>query len=144
MPYNTGMGRPASDLSVATTICVRISALPDRDTASVRAVRRESSRQLAKSSGSEVLDVARALLHTGAIQAKFASRFAGMRWVAYELVQHHPGAMAAMGAQELTEFGLGLDSWGAVDCFSCYLAGPAWQARQVPDSLIHGWTRSPD
>jgi 3-methyladenine DNA glycosylase AlkD len=35
-------------------------------------------------------------------------------------------------------------SWDAVDCFSCFLAGPAWQARQVPDSLIHGWARSPD
>ena len=117
---------------LANEICTRIAALPDRNTASVRTVRREFSRRLAKSSAAEVLAVARALL------------FAGMRWVAYELVQHHPGAMAAIGARELTEFGLGLDSWSAVDSFSCYLAGPAWQARQVPDSLIHGWTRSPD
>jgi len=49
-----------------------------------------------------------------------------------------------MGARELEEFGNGMASWDAVDCFSCFLAGPAWQARQVPDSLIHGWARSPD
>lgn len=52
--------------------------------------------------------------------------------------------MARIGAPELQEFGQGMDSWNAVDCFSRYLAGPAWQARQVPDSLIHGWARSPD
>jgi 3-methyladenine DNA glycosylase AlkD len=118
--------------SMAVEIRARIAALPDRSTAPVRAVRREFSRRLAKSSASEVLAVARALLGSGT------------KWVAYELVQHHSPAMAAMGAKELAEFGAGLDSWSAVDYFSCYLAGPAWQARQVPDSLFHSWAHSPD
>src|SRR5580658_3090838 len=126
------MGRPHSTSLIAAEIRARIAALPDRSTVTVRAVRREFSRRLAKSSASEVLAVARASLDSG------------MRWVAYELVQHHPDAMAAMGPAEITEFGAGLDSWSAVDCFSCYLAGPAWQARQMPDRLIHGWARSPD
>jgi 3-methyladenine DNA glycosylase AlkD len=126
------MRRPPSTHPVATEIRARIAALPERSTAAVRAVRREFSRRLVKCSASEVLAVARALLGSG------------LQWVAYELVQHHPAAMAAMGPAELTEFGAGLDSWSAVDCFSCYLAGPAWQARQVPDRLIQGWARSPD
>jgi 3-methyladenine DNA glycosylase AlkD len=116
----------------ATEIRARIAALPRRDTASIRSVRREFSRRLAKSEASEVLAAARALLDSGP------------RWVAYELVQHHPGAMARMGARELEEFGDGMASWDAVDCFSCYLAGPAWQARRVPDRLIHSWARSAD
>jgi 3-methyladenine DNA glycosylase AlkD len=38
--------------------------------------------------------------------------------------------------------GRGIDSWGAVDPFAVYLAGPAWRQRQIPDSLIHCWARS--
>jgi 3-methyladenine DNA glycosylase AlkD len=114
-------------------IQARIVALPNRSTAAVRTVRREFSRRLAKSDASEVLDTARTLLADP-----------GLRWVAYELVQHHPGAMARMGARELREFGGGMASWDAVDTFSCFLAGPAWQARQVPDRLIHDWARSPN
>jgi 3-methyladenine DNA glycosylase AlkD len=123
----------SSPLDTAREIRARLAVLPNHGTAPMRAVRCDFSRQLAKSGASHVLAVARALL-----------RPAGTRWIAYELVQHHPDAMAQMGAKELEEFGHGIDSWGAVDCFSCFLAGPAWQARQVPDSVIHGWARSPD
>jgi 3-methyladenine DNA glycosylase AlkD len=38
--------------------------------------------------------------------------------------------------------GRGIDSWGAVDPFAVYLAGPAWRERQVPDSLVHRWALS--
>jgi 3-methyladenine DNA glycosylase AlkD len=119
--------------AIAEEFRARLDALPVKSTATVRCVRREVSRRLVKSDPSEVLDAARALLASP-----------GLRWVAYELVQHHPGAMAKMGAPELEEFGSGMASWDAVDCFSCFLAGPAWQARQVPDRVIHGWARSPD
>jgi 3-methyladenine DNA glycosylase AlkD len=127
------MRRATSEHILAGEIRGRIGALPTRNTATVRAVRREFSRRLAKSEGSEVLDVARALLASG-----------GTRWIAYELVQHHPGAMAGMGAPELEEFGAGMASWDEVDTFSCYVAGPAWRARQIPDRVIHGWARSAD
>jgi 3-methyladenine DNA glycosylase AlkD len=45
---------------------------------------------------------------------------------------------------ELERFGRGIDSWGAVDMFACYLSGPAWREHQVPDKLIHNWARSAD
>jgi 3-methyladenine DNA glycosylase AlkD len=35
-------------------------------------------------------------------------------------------------------------SWAAVDCFACYLAGPAWRERQVQDSLLLRWAHSKD
>jgi 3-methyladenine DNA glycosylase AlkD len=119
--------------AIAKEFRERLAGLPTKSTATVRSLRREFSRRLAKSDASEVLDAARALLV-----------LPGLRWVAYELAQHHPGAMAQISARELEEFGNGMASWDAVDCFSCFLAGPAWQARQVPDRVIHGWARSPD
>ena len=45
---------------------------------------------------------------------------------------------------DLEQLGAGLDSWVAVDCFACYLAGPAWRNGQVSDRLIHRWARSAD
>jgi 3-methyladenine DNA glycosylase AlkD len=64
------------------------------------------------------------------------------RWLAYELVQHHPQAMQKIGALELRLFGQGMASWDAVDTFGLYLSGPAWRAGQVSDAVIHEWARS--
>jgi 3-methyladenine DNA glycosylase AlkD len=49
-----------------------------------------------------------------------------------------------LNAQQLERLGGGIASWGAVDCFAVYLAGPAWRERQVPNSLIRGWARAAD
>jgi len=119
---------------IAGEIETRFAALPRSDTATLRVLRRQFSKQLAKRDASEVMAVAQALITSSAT----------LRWIAYELVQHHPAAMALVGAQELEQFGNGMDTWSAVDCFSCYLAGPAWQASQVSDRVIHTWARSPD
>ena len=64
--------------------------------------------------------------------------------MAYELVQHHPAAFALCDARTLEGLGRGLSDWASVDTFACYLLGPAWQARQVPDRAIHEWARSAD
>ena len=98
----------------------------------MRKKRRELSKSLARCSASEVLKAAHELLGRGHL------------FVAYELVLHHPAALASLDSKRLEALGRGIDSWGAVDCFGCYLAGPVWQARQISDSLIHGWARSPD
>jgi 3-methyladenine DNA glycosylase AlkD len=37
-----------------------------------------------------------------------------------------------------------MDSWGDVDTFACYVAGPAWRERQVDDAEVARWTRSKD
>jgi 3-methyladenine DNA glycosylase AlkD len=66
------------------------------------------------------------------------------RFVAYELLHLHPGALSSLNAAQLSRLGRGIASWGAVDCFGVYLAGPAWRERQVPNSLIHGWARAAD
>ncbi|HEV3238481.1 MAG TPA: DNA alkylation repair protein, partial [Gemmataceae bacterium] len=64
--------------------------------------------------------------------------------VAYELVCYHKPAMQSLIAKDLEQLGQGIDSWEAVDTFACYLSGPAWREKQVPDRVIHRWARSKD
>jgi len=118
---------------IATEIAARIRMLPSLKTEGVRAIRREFSKRLSKAGPEIVVGVALRLMGNPAIEHRF---------VAYELVHEHPAALASLGAKELDQFGRGIDSWGAVDMFACYLSGPAWRERQVPDKLIHGWALS--
>lgn len=120
---------------LATEIAQRLRALPVRNTPNVRTLRREYSRRLVRWPADAVLEVAFRVFETPQIEHRF---------LAYELVCHHRDAMRTVRAKELEIFGNGLDSWGAVDIFACYLAGPAWRERQVPDAWIHRWARSPD
>jgi len=109
--------------------------LPDYKTATVRAFRREISRRLRDRTPGEVVDLAHRLLRRSDTIARF---------VAYEIVSHHPRALACVRAKDLERLGARIDSWGAVDTFACCLAGRAWRARQVPDRLIHQWASSTD
>ena len=115
-------------------IASRISSLPIPNTANVRAVRRQYSRQIASCPPEMVIDLASRLLE-GSHQ---------LRFVGYELILHHKPALQSLNAGLLHRLGQGLDSWEAVDTFASYLAGPAWRERQVSDKLIHSWARSPD
>lgn len=120
---------------LAAEIAARIRLLPTLKTEDVRAVRREFSKRLSKAGPGIVIEAALRLMDSQAIEHRF---------VAYELVSKHPAALASLGATELERFGRGIDSWGAVDMFACYLAGPAWREHQVPDTVIHSWAHSSD
>lgn len=116
---------------LAKEIEVRLQMLPSQRTADVRAIRREFSKRLAKAPAQTMINLALQLLPQH-------------RFVAYELVNHHRAALLSLGEAELEQFGQGLASWGDVDTFACYLTGPTWRERQVPDALIHHWAHSPD
>lgn len=118
----------------ASEIAERIRALPTKKTDAVRAVRREFSKRLAKVPAAFVIEIAMRLLREPAIH----------RFVAFELVQHHPSAASSLRQKELELFGRGMSEWGEVDCFACYLSGPAWREGQVSDKVIHRWARSKD
>lgn len=113
----------------------RLAALPEQDVESIRRIRREFSKQLAEASAEEVVRIALNLARRSEILYRF---------FAYELVHHHEQALRSLTTRSLEELGKGINSWGAVDCFGCYLAGPAWREGQVPDSLIKRWARSKD
>jgi 3-methyladenine DNA glycosylase AlkD len=120
---------------LATEIDRRLRSLPRRDTKSVREFRREYSKRIAKAKPRQIVELASRLLDFGSIQHRF---------VAYELVCRHRNTLKSLGKKELELLGRGIDSWDSVDCFACYLSGPAWREHQVPDSLIHSWARSND
>lgn len=117
----------------AEEISERVFLLESFATESIRALRRELSKRLAKSPPRFVVEVALEVLDKHTIEHRF---------VAYELVCHHRAALASLTERIIRLFGRGIDSWGAVDMFACYLAGPAWREHQVPDKLIHSWARS--
>ena len=115
----------------------RIRALPNLKTVDVRNVRKEFSKRLAHTSPQIVVSISLRLLQLK--RPGFEYRF-----VAYELIAYHKAALHRLGEKELELLGQGISSWGEVDTFACYLAGPAWREYQVPDELIHNWARSDD
>jgi len=119
---------------LAREIATEIRSLPSLRTERVRDVRREYSKRLAKAPAAFVIDVALGLLDAREVH----------RFVAYELIKHHAAAAASLREKHLERFGRGLDEWSEVDCFACYLAGPAWREHQISDKVIHRWARSKD
>ncbi len=116
-------------------ITVRLNALPDSKTATVRALRREYSKRLRRAQPAVVLQLAQKLVNTGqSIQ----------RFFAYEVIYFHKEALASLRGRDLQVLGRNLNSWGAVDAFAYYLSGPAWRERQVSDKLIERWAHSHD
>jgi 3-methyladenine DNA glycosylase AlkD len=111
----------------------RLEMLTDKSTNGIRTFRRELSRRLASEPSDFVFLLSLKLLETKETVAPF---------FAYELVQHHREASRGLNSRKLKQLGEGISSWGEVDTFACYLSGPAWRERQVPDSLIARWARS--
>lgn len=118
----------------AREIAENIRALPVSKVDAVRAVRREFSKRLAKFPAAFVIESAMRLLREPGIH----------RFVAYELVQHHRAAASSLRQKQLELFGRGMSEWSEVDCFACYLSGPAWREGHVSDNLIHRWAQSKD
>lgn len=110
-----------------------LRALPRQTAEACRRVRRRYSRELRDAPAGEVLAIGEALI----LQH-------GDRFVGSELIHEHRGARAGLTPARLRRLAGGLDSWSSVDTFGCLLSGAAWREKQVPDSLIHGWARSPD
>ena len=99
-----------------------------------RQLRREWSRAVSPLAGRDVIRLAVALLDDG---------FWG-RVTAYELIAHHPGAMAALTPASIRRLGKRLSDWASVDTFACWVAGPAWRDGRLPARQIHAWLKSKD
>ena len=110
-----------------------IRALPVRNSATTRQVRRQYSQRLKNAPAEQMVELAHTL-----------RREHGQRWLGLELLQYHRAAFASLGPDEVEALGEGINSWGSVDGFARILAGPAWLRGQVPDALIHAWARSED
>jgi 3-methyladenine DNA glycosylase AlkD len=109
-------------------------SLIHRTTQNLRKLRREFSKRIALLPADRVIQLSLNLIESGAVP----------RFFAYELIQHHQAAFKSLNSRTISMLGNGIDSWGKVDAFACYLAGPVWREQQVPDSLINAWARSKD
>jgi 3-methyladenine DNA glycosylase AlkD len=127
--------QPTSVAAWTAEIRARVQALPLANVASIRNARREFSKRLARAEPDFLLNLALSLMKLPGFEFRF---------IAYELIQHHRAAFSRLDVTPLERLGRGIDSWAAVDCFACYLAGPAWRERQISDSVIRRWARSKD
>src|SRR3954467_9357518 len=103
--------------AVVADIGAEIAALPRRDTPHLRAVRKAGSAKL-KGEPADVVIAAAQALEVGAGQ--------GGKWIAYELIRHHPGAFAAVTPEQVEDFACRIASWYATDAFGTILSGPLW------------------
>jgi hypothetical protein len=117
--------------ALADEVDRRIAAVERPSVEPLRRIRRDVSARVRAEPGPDVLALARAL----------AGRH---RWVAYEIVYHHPGALAALTVGDVERLGAGMADWGSVDAFGRYLSGPAWRLGRLPDAAVRRWAASPD
>jgi 3-methyladenine DNA glycosylase AlkD len=120
--------------SLVAEIHNSLTAMPRKDATSFHLVRREWSRRLKDSPGASVIALAKQLVPTGVWERIFA----------YEIIAYHQGALDALTQKDVTVLGRGMESWGEVDCFACYLAGPAWRRQNISDRLVQAWAHSPN
>src|SRR4051812_43843014 len=130
------MTKAQSAAEAAQEFVDEILALPSRYTPHIRAVRRARSKAWKDAPPKFVMAVALDLA------ARREPRWG--RWMACEIIRHHPAAFASLNDCTLVKFASGLGSWDGVDTVGRIVTGPAWVAGRVSDSLIDRWSRSPD
>jgi hypothetical protein len=122
---------PTRPETVAGDLDRRIRELPDPGVQTIRAVRRQFSRQLRARPANDVIAVALALRDRH-------------DWVAFELLCHHPTALAAIDRATIERLAGRLTDWGSVDAFGTLAAGPAWRLGAIDDTTVLDWAASPD
>jgi 3-methyladenine DNA glycosylase AlkD len=120
---------------VANEIGSRLAGLSSQTTPAARSVRREYSRLLKEVAPDVVIRTALRLSNRDGVTCRF---------VAYEIVQHHKAAFTSLTLEDLLKLGTGIDGWAAVDCFACYLSGPAWRDGRLSSVVIRRWIKSAD
>jgi len=129
-PYDPELISPAE---LAFAFDAEHQALAIHNTDTERKICRKYSTLVNDAPPEYVLDFARQLLFTYT-----------HRWQAYELIAGHKMAFQSLHADELEEFGQGINSWWSTDSFARTLSGPAWRDGQVADELIVRWAKSPN
>ena len=112
----------------------RVEGLPVRNAPALRRLRREYSKRIEALAPRDVVKIATAL-----IAGRRVPRFIGD-----ELIASRPDAIATLDLTQLAHLGSGISSWDQVDCFACYLSGPAWREGHIDDQAIEQWAKSKD
>ena len=101
----------------------------------LRRLRRSHSRALRKANARVVLELAAALVESGA---------PGSRVLASELVLHHPRALDEIRLRDVRRLAGKLSSWSDVDVFACMISGQAFRDGRLSETEILRWARSTD
>jgi DNA alkylation repair enzyme len=118
--------------AVVEEIDARVESMPVRETQALRALRLEYSKRIAAVPAGDVVKIAAALIVHRRVP----------RFIGDELIASRADALGAINLSQLEHLGLGMSSWDQVDCFACYLSGPAWREGQIRDKAIVEWARS--
>ncbi len=125
---------PEGVIDSAAEIRRSLAAMPRKNADSFRVVRREWSGRLESSPGVSVIALAKQLAPLGFWERVFA----------YEIIACHKAALEALKRRDVISLGRGMEGWGEVDAFSCYVSGPAWRDGNISDSTVHAWAKSRD
>jgi 3-methyladenine DNA glycosylase AlkD len=112
----------------------RVDSLPVRNVPVLRSLRREYSRRVKALPAKDVVKIAAAVIAHGRVH----------RFIGDELIASRPDASAILDRTQLERLGSGISSWDQVDCFACYLSGPAWREGRIDDKAIVQWAGSKD
>ncbi|HVY88259.1 MAG TPA: DNA alkylation repair protein [Hyphomonadaceae bacterium] len=123
---------PAERDRLVREAVAKLYAVKVRTTPNLRIVRREISAKLKGAPTQDVKAVSLALVT------------AGWRWIGYEVVNVHRGALDALTAKEVEAFSQGMAGWVDVDTFGILISGPAWLRGRIGDHQVMRWARSPD
>lgn len=119
--------RPVSSIDALVRAAARAETTPN-----VRALARRTAHDLDHATGAEFQRVALDLARRGA------------RHLAFELFEVRRERVEELGTRTVEQLGAGLDTWGEVDCFAYFVAGPAWRAGVLSDAHVRRWARSKD
>ena len=101
--------------------------------AALRAERKRISREIAAYDRDAVLGLARDLIDSGI-----------PRFVPYELILCHAPAIETLRPSDVMRLSRGLQTWGDIDSFACFITGPAWRSSRLSDARVRKWTQSRD
>ncbi|HEY6345111.1 MAG TPA: hypothetical protein VIY49_26745 [Bryobacteraceae bacterium] len=104
----------------------RVDEMPVRNVPVLRSLRRGYSRRVKALPPEDVVKIAAALIARGRVP----------RFIGDELIASRPDALAILDRARLERFGSGISNWDQVDCFACYLSGPAWREGRIDDKAI--------
>jgi len=125
---------PTNVVALVEEIEARVDGLPVRNAPLLRSLRREYSQHVAASPPGEIVKIAALLIARGRVP----------RFIGDELIASRPDALATLNLTQVERLGSGISSWDQVDCFACYLSGPAWREGHIEDKAIVRWAMSKD
>ncbi len=113
----------------ARTIAKHLDLLPPGTrTEDVRNVRKFYSRLYNKVTPQNMLLLSESLLFEQ-----------GYRFVPYELIYYHPGAIESLTAERALALGDGINDWSSADIYARFILGPAWKTGILSDKHIDQW-----